>query len=103
MPRQASNSSKVRWKPSFFRDRVARREAVAGVEADPEARAEGRTLDDRLQVLEAVPQVGPLAGGVLQEDLAGELRHLQEQQVEGLADPLEADLLPMSRCGSPDA
>jgi hypothetical protein len=56
-------------------DRVARREGVAGVEADADAVRRGDARADRRQVLQTVPEAGALAGGVFEQQARPAARH----------------------------
>ena len=59
--------------PFFGGDVVAGGEDMAGVEADGKTVGEGGAVDDGLQVLEPVADIGPLAGGGFQEDFSRDI------------------------------
>ena len=67
---------------------------MACVEANPHAIAFADAIQNESQLLEVVPQRGPLAGSVLEEDSDLRFDHA-EHAVEGIGDP--ADPGPFSR------
>lgn len=56
----------------FRRQRVARREDVAGIDADAESVGVAHLLQNRRQLLEAAAQTRPLSGGRLQQTLCAD-------------------------------